>query len=64
MHRPPCRRDKKFSPPVCEDTEYPHFDPALVNRYQLCIDVHVCNDLMALVLAVPNGEQFIRSIGV
>jgi hypothetical protein len=41
-----------------------HFNPTVVNIYQLCINVHVLNDLMALVLAVPNGERFIRSIGV
>jgi hypothetical protein len=41
-----------------------HFNPAVVNIYQLCIGVHVLNDLMALVLAVPNGERFIRSMGV
>jgi hypothetical protein len=65
--------DKKFSLLVCEDTEYHTLqsgsgvfkkNQAVVNIYQLCIGVHVLNDLMALVLAVPNGERFIRSIGV
>ena len=39
------------------------FNPAVVNRYQLCTGVHVRNDLMALVLAVPSGERF-RSVGI
>jgi hypothetical protein len=40
-----------------------HFNPAVVNKYQLFTGVHVLNDLMVVVLAVPNGKWF-RSTGV